>query len=505
MNTEEMHMSQDRSPRIHVGIVRAEKIRFYLNGRYRAALHERAWSGKAEASIRHGHIEVRGPGERIISGAPGITAGPEASSATGDSPARDSSHTPDASRSPDGSYSAGNSYAADHSHDVIRFDPEDEESACFELSGVVIGIGFHWEQEEDQKFQGSLVLKVLDDRIQVINEISLERYLVSVISSEMSANSSPEFLKAHAIISRSWLMAQIEKRDAPVRPGNGYVQTRETGDELIRWYDREDHQEFDVCADDHCQRYQGITRAHNPEVTAAVKGTAGEVLLYGNRICDARFSKCCGGVTELFENCWEDVPHPYLQSVPDRPGSRKAILPGLENEASAEAYIQSRPEAFCNTTDVRLLRQVLNDYDLASKDFFRWKVSFTQEEFAALIRGKSGIDFGEIIDLVPVERGASARLVRLKISGTKRTMTIGKELEIRRWLSPSHLYSSAFTVRREEFRGRVPGRFILHGAGWGHGVGLCQIGAAVMADRGYTNRQILGHYYRNATIRKRYG
>ncbi|HER08251.1 MAG TPA: SpoIID/LytB domain-containing protein [Bacteroides sp.] len=387
---------------------------------------------------------------------------------------------------------------------TILFEPREPDSAYFELFDVVIGIGFHWERREDQRFRGTLVLEILDGLIQVINEIPVESYLASVISSEMNAGSPPEFLKAHAVISRSWLLAQMERKNALDGNGPRKQSMRETGEELIRWYDREDHDTFDVCADDHCQRYQGITRAHHPEVAGAVQSTAGEVLFYGDEICDARFSKCCGGITERYEHCWEEVPHPYLQPVPDRPETAGGAIPDLRVERNAVAYIRSRPEAFCNTSDRELLGMVLNDYDLASKDFFRWQVSYSQEELAALVREKSGRDFGKILDLVPVERGASARLVRLKIVGTQQTITIGKELEIRRWLSRSHLYSAAFTVQKEGFREGVPGKFILHGAGWGHGVGLCQIGAAVMADRGYTYHQILLHYYRNATIRKCY-
>ena len=499
MDPAEDSMSPDRSPRIHVGILGAAKVRFRLNGRYRIPGRIESLSGICEASLRNGCIEARVGEQRITScDQPTSNDQPPSSDPEG-------SRGPAFSSDPVTSRRGASSRLPSASPGEIRFDPEEIRTAYFELSDVVIGIGFHWEQKENQKFRGTLVLKISDHRIQVINEIPLERYLASVISSEMSADSSPELLKAHAIMSRSWLLAQIGKRDRAEGPGSRPEGMRETEDELIRWYDREDHEDFDVCADDHCQRYQGITRAHNPEVVRAVNGTAGEVLFYGNTICDARFSKCCGGVTERFESCWEELPHPYLQSVPDSQETGAGQQPSLKDEANAEKHIRSRPEAFCNTTDVKLLRRVLNDYDLDSKDFFRWKVTYHQDELSALIREKSGRDFGKIINLVPVERGPSGRLISLRIEGSKKTMTIGKELEIRRWLSRTHLYSSAFTVDREDLRKQVPGTFILHGAGWGHGVGLCQIGAAVMAGRGYSYREILTHYFRNADIRKQYG
>ena len=270
---------------------------------------------------------------------------------------------------------------------------------------------------------------------------------------------------------------------------------------LIRWYDREDHELFDVCADDHCQRYQGITRASNPIVREVIKETRGEVLMDNDTICDARFSKCCGGVTEKFENCWEPVPHSYLTALRD---GETPAYPDLTDEREAEQWIRTSPEAFCNTTDKEILSQVLNNYDQETTDFYRWKVEYTQEELSGLIHRKTGMDFGPIIDLVPLERGSSGRITKLKIVGVRRSFTIGKELEIRRTLSETHLYSSAFVVDKKDIRLDIPSRFILTGAGWGHGVGLCQIGAAVMGAKRYSYRKILTHYFPGASIEKRY-
>ena len=181
---------------------------------------------------------------------------------------------------------------------------------------MVIGIQFHWERKENQRFKGQL--KIIDEgaHLTAVNIVSVEDYLLSVISSEMSATASLELLKAHAVISRSWLLAQKAK----AKEIQGKARScSHTGKEYIRWYDREDHQHFDVCADDHCQRYQGITKAYTPEVQEAVNSTCGEVLVYDGQICDARFSKCCGGITERFENTWEPVEHPYLTSIADSP------------------------------------------------------------------------------------------------------------------------------------------------------------------------------------------
>ncbi|MFA6401168.1 MAG: SpoIID/LytB domain-containing protein [Salinivirgaceae bacterium] len=386
----------------------------------------------------------------------------------------------------------------------VSFIPDDLTVCHFEIKEVIIGVDFHWEQKEDQKFQGTLKLILVGDEIQVINILPVENYLISVISSEMSASSSLNLLKAHAIISRSWLLAQIQKQNDLVSAKTTYQLIHQTDEEYIRWYDREDHTLFHVCADDHCQRYQGITRANNPRVVEAVQETMGQVLMYDNKICDARFSKSCGGVAERFENCWEPVSHPYLTAVIDHPKPTHLHTMDLTLEKNARDFIHANPEAFCNTKDEKVLTQVLNNYDLVAKDFYRWQVTYSQEQLSALILNKSGIDFGQIIDLIPMERGTSGRLIKLKIVGTKKARIVGKELEIRRWLSESHLYSSAFTIEKLHFTGTIPGSFTLHGAGWGHGVGLCQIGAAVMGEKGYTYTEILMHYFRNAEIRKEY-
>ena len=359
--------------------------------------------------------------------------------------------------------------------------------ASFSIDDVTIGVHFHWERKETQVFQGVLRLVVEADKICAINELPVENYLTSVISSEMNATSSPEFLKAHAVISRSWLLAQMEKRKQLKDGTNSFFSFIKKDDELIRWYDREDHSIFDVCADDHCQRYQGITKATNNHVAEAVRDTRGQILMFGDEICDARFSKCCGGVTEEFQSCWEDTPKPYLVSVPDTADAA--------NPAS---------EPFCNTHDERILKQVLNDYDQETPDFYRWEVSYTQEQLSALVSEKLKMDFGKILDLIPLERGKSGRISKLRIVGTDKEFTIGKELEIRRALSESHLYSSNFEVETERNASGEPVRITLKGAGWGHGVGLCQIGAAVMGERGYHYNEILLHYYRGAEIKRIY-
>ncbi|NCE71739.1 SpoIID/LytB domain-containing protein [Odoribacter sp. Z80] len=369
--------------------------------------------------------------------------------------------------------------------------PVNFDSSDFELTDVVIGIQFHWERKENQRFKGQL--KIIDEGVHLtaVNILSVEDYLLSVISSEMSATSSLELLKAHAVISRSWLLAQKAK----AKEIQGKAQScSHTGKEYIRWYDREDHQHFDVCADDHCQRYQGITKAYTPEVQEAVNSTCGEVLVYDGKICDARFSKCCGGITERFENTWEPVEHPYLTSIADSPDE----LPrqDLSREEEAEKWIRSTPPAFCNTDDQNILTEVLNDYDRETRHFFRWKESFTTQTLSELVHRKLGIDFGTIHEIIPIERGPSGRLIRVKIAGSRKTMTIGKELVIRKAFSETHLYSSAFIIEKNR------DRFTFYGAGWGHGVGLCQIGAAVMGAQGYTYRQILHHYFKGSQIEK---
>lgn len=381
-------------------------------------------------------------------------------------------------------------------YDKLSFDGKNEAST-FTLKDVVIGIGFHWERKEDQQFEGNLDFIVEEGKLTAINRISIEKYLISVISSEMSATSSPELLKAHAVISRSWMLSQVQKRTILEQNSELYQSDVKNEEEWIKWWDREDHANFDVCADDHCQRYQGVTRASQSleMVVAAVKATEGVLLMNGELICDARFSKCCGGAVEEFDRCWEPVKHPYLTKLYD---NHEGILPDLTNEVEAEKWIRSAPEAFCNTTDQEILSQVLNSYDQETADFYRWKVNFKAEEMTELVKRKIGIDFGLIENLTPIERGTSGRLVKLKIEGTKQALTIGKELLIRKAFSESHLYSSAFVVDK------TPEGFTFTGAGWGHGVGLCQIGAAVMAHKGYTYKQILTHYFPSATIEKRY-
>lgn len=384
-------------------------------------------------------------------------------------------------------------------YDTVEFHPFNKE-ATFEIKDVVIGVNFHWERKEDQQFSGSVRFIVEGDRLTIINILPVEDYLLSVISSEMSATASLELLKAHAVISRSWLLAQIEKNKSLTDSGTIYNATVETADERIKWYDREDHINFDVCADDHCQRYQGVTRQSTPKVAQAIAATRGQVLMYDGELCDARFSKCCGGVFEKFENCWEPKSFHYLDARGDSIDAGN--FPDLTVEANAVDWIMSRPEAFCNTGDAKILSQVLNNYDQETTDFYRWRVDYTNDEISEIAARRSGIDFGSIIDMVPLERGTSGRIIRLRITGTRRTMTIGKELEIRRTLSNSHLYSSAFTVERHDIDPAtgIPASFTLHGAGWGHGVGLCQIGAAVMGAKGYDYRQILSHYFIDSSI-----
>ena len=352
----------------------------------------------------------------------------------------------------------------------LTFRPQTND-ASFSLNDVTIGVNFHWERQETQVFEGTLRIVVEADKIVAINELPVERYLTSVISSEMSATASKEFLKAHAVISRSWLLAQMEKRRKHENGDDSFFSFIKKEDEIIRWYDREDHTIFDVCADDHCQRYQGITKASDPHVAEAIAETRGQILAYGNEICDARFHKCCGGETEEFQYCWEDTPKPYLVSFHD---------------------------PYCNTSDKYILSRALNDYDQETPDFYRWTVEYSRAELSELVSRKLKEDFGEITDLIPLERGKSGRIWKLKIVGTKKTLTIGKELEIRRALSESHLLSSAFDVEQHD------GRFILHGKGWGHGVGLCQVGAAVMGEQGKTYEEILLFYYRHAEIKKLY-
>ena len=375
--------------------------------------------------------------------------------------------------------------------DSLHFTPIEEqdytsEDGYFELEDVVIGINFHWERKENQRFKGGLTFMIENGKVVAINEIPTEAYIFSVISSEMSATASLELLKAHAVISRSWLLKPIIHNEHNATA----VLEHRTDDELIKWYERDSHELYNVCADDHCQRYQGITRARTENVRLAIEATRGLVLTSHGQICDARFSKSCGGVSELFENCWADEHYSYLERVIDSQQSTvNSQRLDLTVEANAEAWIRGEYDSFCNTHDKEILSQVLNNYDQETTDFYRWKVEYTTEQLSELVARRSGIDFGTIVALEPVERGVSGRLTRLRIVGTKRNMVVGKELEIRRWLSESHLYSSAFVVDKTE------NGFKLAGAGWGHGVGLCQIGAAVMGAKGYKYDEILYHYF----------
>jgi SpoIID/LytB domain protein len=388
-------------------------------------------------------------------------------------------------------------------HDVarsrsVRLTPGSD--ATFTLFHVAIGIGFHWERTEDQTFHGDLVLRSRDDgTIAVINEIPLERYLRSVISSERSAAAPVEFLKAHAIMSRSWLLSTLDrKKEKQEKPAA--VKFTGNGNEVLRWYEQEEHDIYDVCADDHCQRYQGITKAVSGNAGSAVSETSGIVMTYGNKICDARYYKACGGMTEDFGTAWEDREVPYLVSITDAPIRYDPV----RTEEDAFAWIFSKPEAYCNTDNADLLAKLLPDFDQETDDFFRWKIEYTREELEEILRERSGFDLGTLNEIRPLRRGPSGRISRLQIIGSKRTIIVGKELEIRRWLSRSHLYSSAFVVTTKRGRGGEIKRFIFHGAGWGHGVGLCQIGAAVMANKGFNAEQILAHYFSGAELKKVY-
>ena len=442
-------------PTIEVGIMSTEVIEFQLNGRFRLSNGEEIENIKGKAA-------VSGDSAFVL-------------------------HLNDRQQAFD---------------EFVLFEPLNENEANFELLHVVIGVQFHWEREETQRFKGKLKIFVEKGKLTAVNILSIDDYLLSVISSEMSATSSVELLKAHAVISRSWLLAQIEKgrqlKDASyttfIRNENGY----------IRWYDREDHSRFDVCADDHCQRYQGITKVSSPQVYEAIKATSGKVLMFGNSVCDARYYKCCGGITEKFENVWEPVIHPYLTKVIDNDAITEENNTDLSDEKNAHEWILGNPQAFCNTHDKTVLLQVLNDYDQETQDFYRWQITLTQAQIKDLLFRKIGVDVGDVLDLIPVERGVSGRIIRLKIAGSSQTIVIGKELEIRKALSESHLYSSAFIVEKTFESSEKPEKFILTGAGWGHGVGLCQIGAAIMSAKGYNYQDILKHYFPNSEIKKIY-
>ncbi len=441
-------------PIIQVGIVTATQILFRLNGMF-AASNKRIYSGRQVAVYRSGSILFDGMRLKELT------------------------------------------FTATSLQD------------SFELKNVAIGIGFHWERRETQCFKGDLKLITEQGKLTAINRIGVENYLTSVISSEMSATASDELLKAHAVISRSWLLKPILEPGTRNQELRSATEQKKTNYKLstknhIKWYERDAHTRFDVCADDHCQRYQGITRASTDAVKKAIEATRGELLTYKNKICDARFSKSCGGASETFENCWAPKHHPYLTKVIDNPTEPEGFEMDLTVEANAYNWIRNNPEAFCNTSDKKILEQVLNNYDQETTDFYRWEVEYSQAELLEIIERRSGIEFGKIVDLIPVKRGESGRIVHLKIVGTKRTVTVGKELEIRKWLSNSHLYSSAFVVDKTEIVDGIPQKFILTGAGWGHGVGLCQIGAAVMGEKGYKYHEILLHYFRGAELKRVY-
>ncbi len=441
-------------PSISIGILTSEQINFDLYGEFTSPGLSKKISGRYNAKLENNKIVVEQEGKIILSGL------------------------------------------------EIIITPNELETESFLLRDVIIGKSFHWEKKENQRFRGELKLIKEENNITAVNNISLEEYLTSVISSEMSANSSLQLLKAHAIVSRGWLMAQLEnkKNNSPQKSINEFV----TENEIIRWYDREDHANYDLCADDHCQRYQGVTKIINDNAINAVESTRGLVLVYDNKICDTRYSKCCGGMSEGFENVWEPVKHHYLAPVVDYKFELDGIDYDLTQEIPAEHWIKSNPHAFCNTTDKKILSQILPEFDRQTDNFFRWQVEYSQEELSEIIKTKSGIDFGNILDLIPIERGYSGRIIKLKIVGDKKVLTIGKELEIRKTLSKTHLYSSAFIAIKEMKSGEVPVKFILKGAGWGHGVGLCQIGAAVMGARGYDFDAILLHYFKAAKIQKIY-
>ncbi len=440
-------------PIIRVGILTAEKIVFELHGNYRIASSKKYFRGIFSVEIRDNQIVC-----------------------------------------------SNNSYKIENTEEIL-FAPEDPHSESFLIRDVIIGIDFHWQRKERQRFNHSLKFIREENKVVAINILPVENYIVSVISSEMSAKSSLQSLKSLSVVSRSWVLAQLEKRNTEMAVENN-LSLHQPEDELIRWYDREQHKSFDVCADDHCQRFQGITKVTSENAKKAVLQTRGIVLLSDNKVCDTRYSKSCGGITEDFESVWETVRVPYLTSVIDYRYEPENFNIDFSNEANARKWITGNPQCFCNTSDKVILSQILIDYDQETTNFFRWSVVYRQKELAAIIKNKIGIDFGDILDVIPVERGSSSRLAKLRIVGTKKSLTVGKELEIRRILSESHLYSSAFIVDKIIGKNDIPEKFIIHGAGWGHGVGLCQIGGAVMAEKGYQFDEILLHYFSNAKIKK---
>ena len=450
-------ISITKEPEISVGILKDKKINFELYGEYKTEGYQKPVSGRFTAELT--------PDNKIL-----------------------------CKRNDEVFAEAGE----------LFFAPVDFANESFLIRDVIIGVQFHWERKEKERFTGSLKLIIENGDITAVNVLPIEKYLVSVISSEMSAKCSLQLLKAHSIVSRSWLLANIEKSKVIKKSEESTARTYSTENELIKWYDREDHLLYDVCADDHCQRYQGITKIFTDIAKKAAAETAGVVLTYDDQICDARYSKSCGGISEGFENVWEPCKLNYLSAIVDYKFEPENYDQDFSVEENAVKWISGNPSAFCNTTDEKILAQILPDFDQETKDIYRWTVEYSQDELAQIVKDRSGIDFGQIVDLIPVERGNSARLIKLKIVGTKKTLTIGKELEIRRTLSRSHLYSSAFYVEKENVVDGIPGKIILHGAGWGHGVGLCQIGAAVMAESGYMFDEILLHYFKDAELKKIY-
>lgn len=442
-------------PLISIGILTSSKITFELYGEFISSVTKKKLSGRFTAEVINGELVCKSSSEKFSA------------------------------------------------KDEIIFNPIEFSTDTFLIRDVTIGVKFHWERKEKQVFEGTLKIKKDKNNVTAINIVPIEKYLTSVISSEMSAKSSLQLLKAHAIISRSWLLAQIEKsKSAKKTVQNSSFNS--SSNEHIKWYDRQDHELFDVCADDHCQRYQGITKIFTEVAREAVKQTSGVVLMADDKICDTRYSKSCGGITESFENVWEPVKYNYLTSITDYKFPAENFNTDFSDEQNAVKWIRGNPPAFCNTNNKKILSQVLLDYDQETTDFFRWKVEYPQNEIASIIKEKSGTDFGQILDLIPIERGKSSRLVKLKIVGTKKTLIVGKELEIRKFLSKSHLYSSAIAIEKMNIQNAIPQNFIIYGAGWGHGVGLCQIGAAVMAEKGHEFDEILLHYFKNADLKKIY-
>ncbi len=448
-------MQFDTEPWLNVGILTDDKIKFELYGDFGSIATNKTLSGVFTAELKNNKIVCEGSNIK---------------------------------------------FEAD---DEIIFEPSDPVSESFLLRDVIIGVKFHWERREKQRFNYFLKIIKNGNQLTAINFLPVEAYLTSVISSEMSAKCSINLLRSQAVVARSWLLAQLQNKEKEKKKDTSLQPVR-TDEELITWYGREAHTLFDVCADDHCQRFQGVTKVTTDTAKKAIKDTRGIVLISDGEICDTRYSKSCGGMSEAYENVWEPVKYNYLQPVIDYKFEPENLDLDLTKEENAVKWIKSNPPAFCNTTDPKILNQILLDYDQETKDFYRWKVEYSQNELSNLIKEKLGIDFGDIMDLIPIERGYSARLIKLKIVGTKKSLVIGKELEIRRVLSPSHLYSSAFYVEKGNIENGVPQKFVLHGAGWGHGVGLCQIGAAVMAEQGYQFDEILVHYFPNAQIKRIY-